>query len=380
MPFAFVDLDLLDENIRQIPKRAGDKKIRIASKSLRCVHLLRYIFEQNSQYQGVMCFTIPEALYLASLGFDDLLLGYPAWDAEQINQVCAAVGAGKSITLMVDSVAHIRQINTIAAKVGVEAPLCLDVDMSLDLPGLHFGVWRSPVKSAQEALRVYEEIQRSPHVRLEGVMGYEAQIAGVTDNDPRQGLKNQVIRRLKSRSINQIAQRRAAVIKALESAGATLRFVNGGGTGSLESTRLESAVTEVTAGSGFYASGLFDHYRNFKHLPAAGFAVEVVRQPAPNLYTCLGGGYIASGSVGIEKQPTPYLPAGVTLMPLEGTGEVQTPIRYTGQPSLALGDPVFFRHSKAGELCERFNTLLLVRDGAIIDEIPTYRGDGYSFL
>ena len=146
----------------------------------------------------------------------------------------------------------------------------------------------------------------------------------------------------------------------------------------MESTRAEVAVTEITAGSGFYASHLFDYYDNFKHLPAAGYAVEVVRQPQPGIYTCLGGGYVASGAPGVDKIPLPYLPEGARLHPNEGAGEVQTPILYKGQ--LKEGDPVFMRHSKAGELCERFNELLLVRAGKVIDRVPTYRGEGKCFL
>ena len=152
------------------------------------------------------------------------------------------------------------------------------------------------------------------------------------------------------------------------------------GTGSIVTTGAEAGVTEITVGSAFYAPALFDYYRAFRYQPAAGYAIEIVRHPRPSLYTCLGGGYIASGSVGPEKQPQPYLPHGARLVPLEGAGEVQTPIRYTGKIPLHPGDPVFMRHSKAGELCERFTHLLLVANGAIQEEVTTYRGDGQCFI
>jgi D-serine deaminase-like pyridoxal phosphate-dependent protein len=162
----------------------------------------------------------------------------------------------------------------------------------------------------------------------------------------------------------------------LAAAGLTLRFVNGGGTGSLHTTSRETAVTEVTAGSAFFAPLLFDHYHDFRFQPAAGYAIQIVRQPKPGLYTCLGGGYPASGQTGPDKSPQPYLPVGARLDGNEGAGEVQTPIHYTGPEKLALGDPIFMRHAKAGELCERFNTLLLLRNGRLHEEVTTYRGDG----
>jgi D-serine deaminase-like pyridoxal phosphate-dependent protein len=262
----------------------------------------------------------------------------------------------------------------------VTLPICLDLDMALDLPGLHFGVWRSSVRSVNDALRVFAAIERCTHLQLDGVMGYEAQIAGVGDNVPKQRAKNSLVRLLQRRSVRIVAERRAAVVRALTERGARLRFVNGGGTGSLESTTREDVVTEVTVGSAFFAPTLFDQYRAFRYLPAAGFAIEIVRRPRSDLYTCLGGGYVASGSVGLEKLPRPYLPDGATLLPLEGAGEVQTPIHYGGAERLTLGDPIFMRHSKAGELCEHFNTLLLVMAGRVVGEVPTYRGEGQAFL
>jgi D-serine deaminase-like pyridoxal phosphate-dependent protein len=380
MPFAYVDLDLFDANIQAIRQRAGGKQIRVASKSIRCLPLLQRVLAADPAYWAVMCFTVEEALCLSQQGIKELLIGYPCWHPDQINAVCEAAQQGQTITLMIDSVEHVRHLEALAAAKNVTLSVCIDIDLSVDFPGLHFGVWRSSVFNAQDALGLYDEIERSPHLRLDGVMGYEAQIAGVIDSVPGSAIKNQIIRLLKSRSIQQIAQRRAEIVSALTSRGAVLRFVNGGGTGSLETTAQESAVTEVTAGSGFYSPVLFDYYSHFKHQPAAGFAIEIVRQPRPNIYTCLGGGYIASGGTGAEKQPQPYLPQGARLTPLEGAGEVQTPILYDGAEKLTLGDPVFMRHSKAGELCERFNTLLLISGGKIVDEVPTYRGMGWAFL
>lgn len=380
MPFAYLDLDLLEQNIRQVMARVGGKRVRLASKSLRSVAVIRRILAADACFQGIMCYTALEAVYLASQGFDDLLVGYPAWNEQDIAAVARATAAGAHITLMVDCAEHVEQIEAVALRHGVRLPLCLEIDMSMDLPGLHFGVWRSPVRTPEQARPVIERIMASSHVWLDGLMGYEAQIAGVGDNFPGHMAKNAVVQGLKRRSIREVAERRAACVDLVGTYGLALRFVNGGGTGSLATTGRESKVTEITVGSGFYAPALFDNYRDFRYQPAAGFAIEIVRHPLPSIYTCLGGGYIASGSVGPEKLPQPYLPQGARLDALEGAGEVQTPIRYEGSVALKLGDPVFMRHSKAGELCERFTHLLLVANGAIVEEVTTYRGDGRCFM
>ncbi len=380
MPFAYLDLDLLEQNIRQVMARAGGKRVRLASKSLRSVAVIRRILASHPLFQGLMCYTSREAVYLASQGFDDLLIGYPAWNEQDIAAVARATAAGGHITLMVDSVEHVERVEAVASQHGVLLPLCLELDMSMDLPGLHFGVWRSPLRNAEQARPVIERIKASSHTWLDGLMGYEAQIAGLGDNFPGNRIKNTMIQALKRRSIREVARRRAELIKLVESYELPLRFVNGGGTGSIVSTGAEAGVTEITVGSGFYAPALFDNYRAFRYQPAAGFAIEIVRRPQPTIYTCLGGGYIASGSVGPEKLPLPYLPRGARLEALEGAGEVQTPIRYTGDIPLHVGDPIFMRHSKAGELCERFTHLLLVANGAIQGEVTTYRGDGQCFI
>lgn len=380
LPLAYVDLERLDDNIRRIVSQRQGKTIRVASKSVRSVAMLRYLLQADASLQGVLCYTAPEAVYLAQHGLDDLVVAYPTWEPGHIAAVAQAVRAGRRLTLMVDSLAHVEQVNRISRREQVILPVCLDVDLSDRYPGLHFGVQRSPLRTTAAALAVVEAIAAADHLRLDGLMGYEAQIAGVGDNLPGRPAQNRLVRLLQRRSRSQVAARRAELTAAIQARGLQLRFVNGGGTGSLASTAAEPAVTEITVGSGFYAPRLFDFYTTFRYRPAAGFALPIVRRPAPGLYTCLGGGYIASGAAGPEKLPVPYLPEGAALLPLEGAGEVQTPVRYSGAEPLGLGDPIFFRHSKAGELCEHFQELLLLAGGRVVDRVTTYRGDGRCFL
>lgn len=379
LPCAVVDLDAFDANAAAIAKRAAGLPIRVASKSLRCVSLLRRLQDADARFQGLMCFTAPEALWLSGQGFDDLLVAYPTTQPQQIAAVCAWLKQARRIVLTVDSQAHLQQISAIAAENDVIVPLSIEIDMSLRLPGLNFGVWRSPVRNAAQLAQLAQSVDEHPHLRLAGLMGYEAQLAGVPDAASASAVRNIIIRLLKRASRRVIARRRAAMLAALPT-GHQLDFVNAGGTGSLEFSTTEPGVTEVTAGSGFYCSHLFDGYQDFSHQPAAFFALPVARKPAPGMLTCLGGGYPASGAAGSDRLPQPWLPQGASLSSLEGTGEVQTPLYYGGPDNLELGDPVLFRHAKAGELCERFNTLLLVRGDAVVDEVATYRGQGQCFL
>lgn len=380
-PFAYVDLDFFDENVLAVAKRAGEKRIRIASKSIRCTALLRRVLDHSDQYQGIMCFTAREAVWLSEQGFDDLLVAYPTLEPTALEQVAQAVKKGCKIYLMTDKKEHLEAINAAGKEAEVVLPVCLDLDVSSAYLGLYFGVHRSSLTNLESLKNYWEQLQKLPYVQLEGLMGYEAQIAGVGNQTKGQGLKNKVIQLLQRHSIGQVRQKRAQAVAFLEEQlGKSLTFVNGGGTGSLESTREEKVVTELTAGSAFFSPTLFDNYRDFQHLPAAGYALEIVRQPQATIYTCLGGGYVASGMIGKDKAPQPYLPKGCQLNPNEMAGEVQTPIHYSGTENLQLGDPIFMRHSKAGELCERFTELLVLQNDKLLGALPTYRGDGQCFL
>ena len=380
MPFAYVDLDLFDANVRELAARADGRPIRLGSKSMRCTGLMRRVLDASPQYQGILAFSVREAVFLAGEGFDDILVAYPAVSEVAPSGLCAALAEGTRITLMVDCPAHVDHLEPVGASTGVTIPVCLDIDMASRFPGIHFGVRRSPIVTPEQALDLYAHIGRCEHVRLDGVMGYEAQLAGLPDRPPGTPWKNRLVRALKKRSGPEVRARRVAIVEALREAGADLRLVNGGGTGSLEYTAQDPSVTELTVGSGFYSPALFDHYAQFRHHPAVGYAIEVVRVAEPNVYTCQGGGYVASGGAGPDKQPRPYLPAGAALIAQEGAGEVQTPVVCDGPETLEIGAPVFMRHAKSGELCEHFETLLCVSDGKVVDEIPTYRGQGQCFL
>ena len=382
MPLAFVDLDALETNAQRISDAAEEeeKTVRVVSKSVRSVDVLRRVLDTSDRFEGLMAFRADEAAFLSDKGFEDILVAYPVWNEDEIREACEA---DAEVTLMVSEAEHVERVGEVAPDAGVnDVPLCIDVDMSVEYPVLpRFGVYRSKVRSPEEVLELASVIDDTDGVYLDAVMGYEAQIAGLGGRNPANSpLKNAIIRRLKESSKNVVLERRGEAIDALEEAGYELGFVNGGGTGSLEFTAADHSVTEVAVGSGFYFPHLFDYHEGLEYEQAAGYAVEVTRKPADDVYTCRGGGYIASGPPGVDKAPKPALPEGAELTDEEGAGEVQTPVRYDGE--LNRGDPVILRYSKAGEMCERFDSLLLLRteDEEVIDEVPTYRGERRCFM
>jgi len=382
-PFAFVDLDAMWANAEAMLARAGGKPIRVATKSIRCRALLEEILRRDERFRGLMTFTLPETLWLAEQGFENLLLAYPTVDAAALGELAlrSAASPEGAPVVMVDCREHLDAIESVLGAKAAPVRVCIDVDAGWWAFGgrLKVGPKRSPVHTVEQALELAREIVSRPQLDLVGLMFYEGQIAGVGDRPPGRRLRGAAIRWMQRRSARELAERRAAITAAVSEL-AELEFVNGGGTGSLELTVAEDAVTEVTAGSGFYAPTLFDHYSRFRLTPAAGFALPVVRKPAPRVATALGGGYLASGSGDASRLPSPWLPPGLELDAEEGAGEVQTPLLGEAAEALEVGDRVYFRHAKAGELCERFDVLHLVEGDEVVAEAPTYRGEGKAFL
>lgn len=378
-PFAFVDLDAWQANTAALTARSGKKPIRAATKSIRCLHLLETLRDEGNIGRW-MCFSAEEALFLAQKGFDDLLAAYPTLQKETVAAVCRANAAGKKITLMLDHPAHIAALNAVAQSENAVLPVAVDIDVSSRFPGIYFGTHRSAVKTAADFCRILDLLDNAPFLRLAGVMTYDAQIAGVADAHRRKNaLYNAAVRCLKKHSLPQIRARRAEIARILRERQIEIEFFNAGGTGSLEDAAADAQVTEVTFGSGLYQPALFDGYRSFRHRPAAGFVLEIVRRPAENIYTCLGGGYVASGSPGWDKIPELVYPPG-KLTANEAAGEVQTPFIYTGRLDWPHDNFAVFRHAKAGELCERFAQLHLLQSGRLVKTVPTYRGTGLCFL
>ena len=376
-PFAVVDLDAFDANAADLLRRAGGVPVRLASKSVRCRALIERAL--GAGLQGVLAFTLPEALWLAGHGHDDLVVAYPSVDRAALAEL-AAGPRREQITVMVDCVEHLDLIRAAGAAPGAPVKVCLDVDASWRPLGgrVRIGARRSPVHSPAQAAALARAIASRPELRLDGLMSYEAHIAGVGDRPPGRPLLGVALRAMQRASARELAQRRASVVAAVREV-APLRFVNGGGTGSVETTAAEAAVTEVAAGSGLYAPTLFDAYTRFAPRPAALFALSVVRKPTPKTATALGGGYPASGAAGADRLPRPAQ-SGLRLDRQEGAGEVQTPLLGPAAARLGVGDRVWLRHAKAGELCERFDALHLVAGDAVVETVPTYRGEGATFL
>ncbi|MFE2252616.1 amino acid deaminase/aldolase [Streptomyces lavendulae] len=380
-PLAIVDLDAFDANADDLVRRAGGKPVRVASKSVRCRALLERVLERPG-FAGIMSYTLAESLWLARSGFEDVLLAYPSADRAGFGELAHDAKLAAAVTVLVDDPAQLDLIEGARGGGAEEVRVCLELDTALHLLGGRFrvGARRSPLREPAQLAALARTVQERPGFRVVGLMAYEGHIAGVGDDLAGRPLRSRVIRLMQATARRELAERRAEAVRAVRAVVPDLEFVNGGGTGSVAETAAEDAVTEIAAGSGLYVPRLFDNNTSFRGRPAALFAQPVVRRPGVGVVTVLGGGYPASGAAGADRLPVPYLPAGLRYDPQEGAGEVQTPLLGSAADDLLIGDRVWFRHAKAGELCERFDTLHLVEGDRVTATAPTYRGEGRTFL
>jgi D-serine deaminase-like pyridoxal phosphate-dependent protein len=262
---------------------------------------------------------------------------------------------------------HCEIITSAAA--GRPIKVCMDIDASLRIGPLHLGVRRSPVHTAGEAYALAAEIAKRPELSLTGLMFYDAQIAGLPDTSA-------AVRAIKSLSARELIDRRDEVILAVRDL-AELKLINGGGTGSLHIVSRDHLLTELSAGSVCTDLPCSITIATSHPCRPPSSSAQWYASQAHDTRSCTP---VATSLQGHRaRQPLPWMPPKLRLLRTEGAGEVQTPLRGAAAAELQVGDQVWFRHAKAGELCERFDRLHLVQGDQIVDDVPTYRGEGRTF-
>lgn len=375
LPCAFVDLNAFDANCEELARMVKDTPftIRIATKSIRVPDLIRRALKFGAPFKGLMCYSAQEVLFLSAQGFDDFLLAYPTLQESELQALKKVHQSGKLVSLVVDCEEHLQKLEAVFQGSAKPFPVLLEPDLSLRIGSLVIGVRRSPLRTVDELVLLAKKIKNYPSLRFMGLMAYEAHIAGLPDRNPFKKFLSPILYFIRRFAMKRVIARREELVKKLKDEGLSPELVNGGGTGSLTFNREEKILTEVTAGSGLFCSHLFDYYSNFHLKPSAFFALQAVRRPEPGWITCQGGGYVASGEPGWDRIPKPL---EGKLSEFEATGEVQTPVEL----KVPLGSPVIFRHSKAGELSERFKEFKLISHGKVVGKALTYRGHGENYF
>jgi len=180
-PVAALHLDALRHNAHQLVRRAAGTPIRVATKSIRVRGVIEAILAVPG-YRGALAYTLDEALWLADT-VDDILVGYPSADRAGILRLGRSPHLAAHVTLMIDNLAQLDLIDSVLPPGSRETiRVCLELDLAWHAPALgHVGVRRSLVRTVEDARALAIAIGARPGFRLVGMMGYEAQVAGIAD-------------------------------------------------------------------------------------------------------------------------------------------------------------------------------------------------------
>src|SRR4051812_28955203 len=173
LPAAFVDADAFDANVDRLvaPVRAANKRLRIATKSLRCPALVARAAARagSDVVHGLMTYDARETAWYASEGAAlvgaaarDLLLAYPTLQPADCAALAGANRHARAATV-VDDVAHVAPLAAAARAAGTRIPVVIDVDMSWrPVAAVHVGVRRSPLRDPDAVVALARAIAAEP--------------------------------------------------------------------------------------------------------------------------------------------------------------------------------------------------------------------------
>lgn len=368
LPAAYIDMNLFERNIRTVLHHSGGKDLRVDARVLRCPALIERVMRSNARFHSAACATIAEAIPLAQQqDISDVLVMFPTVDPAALARVCRATADGYTILLTTDSPRHLEPLAHAAQKADVTVGVCLEMDTSVNLPSLKGPGRRTPLRNIDALLNLVTEIEDTARLEFRGLLIFDTRRSNLAERSRAalgqgRGRTDTAMGRRR-----RILKRREDVVEALQALGYSSAFVNCSGDAGLDVNAHDGSITEITVGPALL--GLDPSVRH--GIPAAGYCAEIMRQPGETLYACRGDNLFGPHITDPNFLPQPYLPPGATLDPLAGAGDGQLPIRYVGP--LSIGDAVFLHPDNVADLCERFDRLLLVQDGRIIDEVETFR-------
>ena len=165
-PALVVDLDTFERNVRAMSEllEGTGKTVRPHVKTHRTPELARR--QLGGSARGVTCATVGEAEVMVAAGITDVLLANELVDPLKMDRL-VGLAHEAAVTVAADDPEPVTTLSTRAARAGVTLGVLIDVDVLLH---------RCGVASAAEVLQMAAVIDRSPGLRLDGLMGYEGRL------------------------------------------------------------------------------------------------------------------------------------------------------------------------------------------------------------
>ena len=223
-PALVVDLGTFEANLAAMAEllRGSGKTIRPHVKTHRTPELARR--QLGGSAVGITCATVGEAEAMVEAGIDDVLVANEVVEPGKIERLVSLARSAR-IGVAVDDREPVATLSQAASRIGVTVDVLIDVDVLLH---------RCGVGSVVEAIALAGVVERSPGLRLRGIMGYEGRVR--LGEDHRAG------------KIASAYAVMAEVVAALHGAGFAVEVVSGAGTSTLREALADPTITEIQAG------------------------------------------------------------------------------------------------------------------------------------
>ncbi|MCP4643454.1 MAG: hypothetical protein GY851_23605 [bacterium] len=371
LPCALVDLDVLDDHADSVAAMADGKSIRVDSRFLRCAPLLERLMSRRPEFGGVVVSSAAEAVFLSLRGFDDLLIARPVWGEADTSGIMDVLHLGKKVVCAVDCLAHSEHLNTVGQDFNTVVSVAMEVDVCPRYAAFLTSGLRSGVSMPRQAAELAATIAEAPFLRLAGIVGHVPVTAAGDSWLKRVPLRGLICAALMRRARATATARRKSFVEAVAAGTRELDFVTGCAPCSGTLAEADDTVTEWAAGSELVDPAISAPCEGPGMSPAAGLAVEVVRTRSGGRVECRGTCGFPQTRNGIRP-----LPAGSRVASAGPNGPLVVRHAPGANTVLEHGSPVILLTNDTPSLFESTNTILLVSDGRVVDEVPTYRGEG----
>jgi len=228
-PSVVVDLDVLESNVRGMQERAREAglKLRPHAKTHKSPEVGRLQIAAGAA--GLTLAKTSEAEVFASLGFEDIFLGYPIYGADKARRLLALADRIR-LAVGVDSEAGARSLGDVFHAAGRRLPVRLKIDCGYHRVGV----------PPEEAVVMAQRIAALPGIELAGVFTHGGQgYAGRTPEEVAEAghLEGRVV---------------AAAAEAIRAAGLPVGEVSLGSTPTARAGMSERGVTETRPGTYVY--------------------------------------------------------------------------------------------------------------------------------
>ena len=227
-PALTIDLDILERNLDRMAAlcRQHGLGLRPHIKTHKTPELARLQFERGAI--GLTVAKVGEAEVMAGAGFDDLLVAFPIWGAENLRRL-AVLARNRRMLLSLDNLATAQELSRAMSAQGANIGVLVEFDSGLRRCGL------APGPACMELAR---QVAKLPGLTFRGLMTYSGNIWGTEEE--------------RLAEAERVAGRVQHALAAFDEARMPVEIVSSGSTPSAPLAGKIPGITEIRPGTYVY--------------------------------------------------------------------------------------------------------------------------------